>query len=341
MSMKGYRLVYGSDPRNHPCAEFCGYSDKWGKKALYWEDESKEAKYLTPYIGEMKQEVYEGYGLNVPAHYLTAVGIAYNICVVLTHKAVNLQYEIWSKQESEESLEKLPGTLTLTKMAMAVAWRSLYEGLGLGGFSPEATRFYAILRVAAFEPHFVEGVNGPEFANRKKPNQVKKDCLEALLYLGNDLNKEGGLFHLAYDEKGNFDKELSLPKGVMQLIAKACKTSFNWTAIERGADRVGTIPKLEVLEAVLYGCLRRAGQGLDPAGQLALESRGDEDSEVDEDGENVTPESLMQKAIKLNIWQYEHCPWIADVIKTATNLHVQANKIIYIANKPEDDNAEM
>ena len=46
----------------------------------------------------------------------------------------------------------------------------------------------------------------------------------------------------------------------------------------------------------------------------------------------------MQKAIKLTVWQYEHCPWIADVIQTATNLHVQANKIIYLANKPEDDN---
>jgi hypothetical protein len=40
----------------------------------------------------------------------------------------------------------------------------------------------------------------------------------------------------------------------------------------------------------------------------------------------------MQKAIKLTVWQYEHCPWIADVIQTATNLHVQANKIIYLSN---------
>jgi hypothetical protein len=90
--------------------------------------------------------------------------------------------------------------------------------------------------------------------------------------------------------------------------------------------------KLDVTEAVLYGCLRRAGQGLDPSGQLALESSDQEDAEFDEDGESVTPESLMQKAIKLTVWQYEHCPWIADVIQTATNLHVQANKIIYLSN---------
>lgn len=330
MSMNGYRLVYGADPSGWPCAEFCGYSDKWGKKALYWEDETKEAKYLTPYIGEMKQEIYEGYGLNVPAHYLTAVGIAYNICVVLTHKAVNLQYEIWSKQDAGGPLGNLEGQLRLVKMAMAVAWRCLYEGLGLGGFSPEATRFYAILRVAAFQPVFVDkeidGQLAPSFADKNKPNQVKKDCYEALTYLGNDLDKRGGLSHLDKDGKN------TLPKGIMEQIVKACKTSFNWTAIERGKDRVGKMSKLEVLEAVLYGCLRRAGQGLDPAGQLALESRGDEDSEVDEDGESVTPESLMQKAIKLNIWQYEHCPWIADVIQTATNLHVQANKIIHLNN---------
>jgi hypothetical protein len=331
MSMNGYRLVYGANPSNHPCAEFCEYAAKWGKKALYWEDEAKEAKYLTPYIGEMPQADYEAYGENVPAHYLTAVGIAYNICVVLTHKAVNLQYEIWSKQEAGESV-KLEGQLMLVKMAMAVAWRSLYEGLGLGGFSPEATRFYAILRVAAFQGVFVdkevEGKLVPSFADKNKPSQVKKECLEALTFLGNDLDKVGGISHLNNDGKN------TVPKGIMQEIVKACKVSFNWTAIEKGCDSKMT--KLEVLEAVLYGCLRRAGQGLDPAGQLALSFADQEDSEQDKD--DVTPTSLMQKAIKLSIWQYEHCPWIAEVIKTATNLHVTANQIIYVNNKPSDDN---
>jgi hypothetical protein len=336
MSMNGYRLVYGADSSKHPCAEFCEYATKWGKKALVWEDKAKEDKYLTPYIGEMKQADYEAYGKNVPAHYLTAVGIAYNICVVLTHKAVNLQYEIWSKQDAGEILGNLKGILDLTKMAMTVAWRSLYEGLGLGGFSPEATRFYAILRVAAFQEVFVdkeiEGKLVPSFADKNKPSQIKKDCLDALSYLGNDLDMQGGLSHLNKDNKN------TLPKAIMAEIVKAVKISFNWTAIETGKDRVSKMTKLDITEAVLYGCLRRAGQGLDPSGQLSLESSDQEDSEQDEDGESVTPESLMQKAIKLTVWQYEHCPWIADVIQTATNLHVQANKIIYLANKPEDDN---
>lgn len=330
MSMNGYRLVYGADSSKHPCAEFCEYAAKWGKKALVWEDKAKEDKYLTPYIGEMPQADYEAYGENVPAHYLTAVGIAYNICVVLTHKAVNLQYEIWSKQDAGESLGNLKGILDLTKMAMAVAWRALYEGLGLGGFSPEATRFYAILRVAAFQGVFVdkevEGKLVPSFADKNKPNQIKKECLDALTYLGNDLDTQGGLSHLNKDGKN------TLPKAIMQEIVKAVRISFNWTAIERGADRVGKMTKLDITEAVLYGCLRRAGQGLDPSGQLALESSDQEDAEYDEDGESITPESLMQKAIKLTVWQYEHCTWIADVIQTATNLHVQANKIIYLSN---------
>lgn len=330
MSMNGYKLVYGADSSKHPCAEFCEYAAKWGKKALIWEDKAKEDKYLTPYIGEMPQADYEAYGENVPAHYLTAVGIAYNICVVLTHKAVNLQYEIWSKQDSGEPLGNLEGRLQLTKMAMAVAWRSLYEGLGLGGFSPEATRFYAILRVAAFQGVFVdkevEGKIIPSFADKNKTNQIKKECLDALTYLGNDLDTQGGLSHLNKDGKN------TLPKAIMQEIVKAVRISFNWTAIERGADRVGKMTKLDITEAVLYGCLRRAGQGLDPSGQLALESSDQEDAEYDEDGESITPESLMQKAIKLSAWQYEHCPWIADVIQTATNLHVQANKIIYLSH---------
>ena len=288
MSMNGYRLVYGADSSKHPCAEFCEYATKWGKKALVWEDKAKEDKYLTPYIGEMKQADYEAYGKNVPAHYLTAVGIAYNICVVLTHKAVNLQYEIWSKQDTGESLGNLKGILDLTKMAMTVAWRSLYEGLGLGGFSPEATRFYAILRVAAFQEVFVdkeiEGKLVPSFADKNKPSQIKKDCLDALSYLGNDLDMQGGLSHLNKDNKN------TLPKAIMAEIVKAVKISFNWTAIETGKDRVSKMTKLDITEAVLYGCLRRAGQGLDPAGQLALESSDQEDAEFDEDGESVTPE---------------------------------------------------
>jgi hypothetical protein len=330
MSMNGYKLVYGANPKDWPCAEFCGYSEKWGKKAVIWETEAQEAKYLTPYIGEMEQEVYEGYGVNVPQHYLSAVGIAYNICVVLTHKSVNLQYEIWNKQDAGEDVSNLEGRLQLTKMAMTVAWRSLYEGLGLGGFSPEATRFYAILKVAAFQGQFVdEEIDGrlvPDFPKKNKPAQVKKDCLNALTYLGNDLDLKGGISHLNKDGKN------TLPKAIMEQIVIACKTSYNWSAIESGKDRVAKLSKLEVTEAVLYGCLRRAGQGLDPTGQLVLESEQQEDVEIDEDGEHIVPESLMQKAIKDSVWQYEHCSWIADVIKTATNLHVTANKIIFLAN---------
>ena len=334
MSMSGYKLVYGANPANWPCKEFCEYEAKWGKKALVWEDLNKEAKYLTPYIGEMSQAQYESYGANVPSHYLSAVGIAYNICVVLTHKAVNLQYEIWSKQDAGEALGTLEGILRLTKMAMAVAWRSLYEGLGLGGFTPEATRFYSILRIAAFQKQFVDkeidGVLVPHFPDKTSQTQLKKDCVDALTFLGNDLDLTGGLSHL------NTDGRNTLPKGIMQEIVKAVKVSFNWTAIERGKERVAKMSKNEIIEAVLYGCLRRSGQGFDPSGQL-----DDSASYDDGDEEQVTAESLMQKAIKLSVWQYEHCSWIANVVETATHLHVTANHIINVRNKPSDDNSEM
>ena len=336
MSMNGYRLVYGNDPSKYPCAEFCEYAAKWGKKALVWEDEKKENKYLTPYIGEMSKAEYEAYGLNVPSHYSSAIGTAYNICVVLTHKSVNLQYEIWSKQSRDEALGNLLGLLQLTKMATAIAWRALYEGLGLGGFSPEASRFFAILKVAAFNTEFVEvEVDGkliPSFPDKAKPHLARKDCLSALVFLGKDLDSVGGLSHLIKD--GNN----TLPKALMQEIVKALRTSLNWGAIEKGKDRVSKMSRLEITEAVLYGCLRRTGQGLDPSGQLSLISAEQEEgAEFDDEEDMVSPESLMQKAIKLTVWQYEHCPWIAEIIEASTKLHVQANKIIYLNRSLENE----
>jgi hypothetical protein len=309
MSMPGYVLVYGEDPSNWPCAEFVSYKDKWGKKALFWENEdiAIENGYLCSYIRSKTQEDFKEICRVVNEHYLGAVGIAYNICVVLTHQTTDLIYKGVENNE-----------VKLKKMAMVFAWRILYEGLGLGGFSHKARRFYQVLRIAAFNVNFIEEVNEygelvATFPKKESPKSALIPCLPELVKLGGFT--EGQI------------KQENIALAVVKAIVKACRISFDWTAIERNKPRVAYMSAGEIRTATLYGALRRAGQGKDVGG---IEIRENYEGGMLDEGEDTPPVaiSIMDLAEQLEVYKDLNCPWINRILQRGIEVHNLANTII-------------
>ena len=138
MGMAGYYFCYSKDEL--PFAGFMSYKDKFGKKDFTKLEEMTDKEGNKVGIAKLVpiKEYVKGAAL-VAKHYRFNVGIGYGVCSALTFSTVNLAYS------------KAKGTLKNTDLldwslkACVVAWRLVYEGLGLSGHSSEAAQFFNAL----------------------------------------------------------------------------------------------------------------------------------------------------------------------------------------------------
>ena len=282
MGQSGYSLVYGKDASQHPYAEFCSYSDKWGKKAV-----NK--------VGTICRQIpfsdYCNGARLVADHYSYAVGISYGICSVLTFYTANLKY---AGVDAE--------LVRVAELATVVAWRKLYEGLGLSGYSAKASQFFDILRVATFSDkgtYIISKEGFPDYpANAKSGEEV--------------LNASTKLIELA--EIGHMPDA----KAIMQAILAANQVRTGYSRLENAKK----VRDNMVNRAALFGALRRIGQGkygIDPMEEFSQEAtQGMEDE--------MKPRSTYSIVKARGLHTQMQCPFLSEVLESAVDIHFELAK---------------
>jgi hypothetical protein len=334
MGIVGYKVAYGNDPQNWPIAEFCSYEEKWNKKAVHWGHlpTEKEAAYVkkAAYITVLDAVKDEDSKKLVSAHYRNCVGTAYNICVVLTHQVLS------ATSSGKDS--------TRLQMALAVAWRLIYEGLGLGGYTPNSRKFFQLLMIGTFikkgsthnqavyrlaskevndnNPTWeTDGGLQPDWTDETTPNSKKLPVVSELVNLME-------LGHIASAES------------IVVKILEANLIAQNWKAIETAKQCVNNMDAIVEQEAISYGAVRRAlGQGWDPAGHAQLEA---ENSDHEADEEAVIPRSLLRTIMNKDVlqdWVSDNlsCDWVRDALAMACRVHIKAETYLFNMNQEDTE----
>ena len=322
VGLKGYKIVYGDDVSNWPYAEF---SEKPKKKWLKWENEADKAKYCKPYVSTIPKYSYTdeegvthiGYfesGELVQKHYVAAVGIAYGIASALTFKLADTLY---AKDQSQ---------VKSLKLAVVIAWRALYEGLGLAGYSNAATKWFAILGASKMTGTYVckDGIYMYPTDKRVTKDDTVIDAIHSLLFLGEDEVDGNGLskFWVGKGKEDGSNIYYNLMYKAMALILEAERTRTFFTAIEKG----GKVTKLiktedQLLDSYIYGGLRRMGQGADPAGIPMREAALDAMESSIPDEEEILPMSLFAAIDKYDATARMSNPWLKDMLSMGTYIH--------------------
>lgn len=298
LGLAGYTLAYGDNPSAWPCAEFSSYKDKHGKKLL-----SVNVKYATDFT---VQKYFDGAEM-VSKHYQGAVGIAYGICSALTFETVHLQYLNGTAKAKENTAKKLE----VYKQALAIAWRKVYEGLGLAGYTPEANRFFELLNKASW-------LEDKKHKNNKegKPNMIEYEELIS------ELSEILGIAHL------------STPKSITRAIVWGESIRHDRAAIEKGLPRLEWMSSAKKTKVTVLCALRAMGQGKNDGAKEALEI-----SSMDyqpEEGE-ILPSSLMQEVSKMNVAENYACPWLAALLTSAAAVHKGASEYCFRMQQLEDE----
>lgn len=337
MGIVGYKVAYGLNPEQWPIAEFCSYAEKWGKKAVHWGFLSAEAEakmvakvpYVTvfPAIKDQRSKVL------VSQHYSRCVGLAYNICVALTHQTLS------AVSQGQDAV--------VLHMATVIAWRLLYEGLGLGGYSPKGRKFFALLRIATgsvasgkdLRTATYQLVNKEETLEEPQwetDNGLQPAWIEKTTPIAMQVNLLPDLIDLM--GIGHLGKAAS---PVIVALVDAAALAQNWGAVEGGKNRVRYMSEGQVREAMSFGAVRRAlGQGYDPAGMRELENANRDDEGGDED--QILPRSiirgLMDAKFNLQPWvaDYLHCPWLRVALERAIRVHTKAENYLFALAQCED-----
>lgn len=297
LSQQGYEVCYGSNPANWPCAEFSSLSDKLGKKALVPDN----AKYLTPYATLIPEAKYRSGAELVSRHYKICVGTAYAICSVLSFQTCDRSYGNTSKE-----------IMDLYLNATAIAWRLLYEGVGLSGYSVKAKRFFDVLEISLWAKEFavVDGVIVR--AKDKTPAAERFNCLAEMVKIL---------------EIGHLDNA----KALVLLIKRARKISADRKAIEKGRSRVQYMSSDEKATAAVWTGLRAIGQAMNEGGFAELEAYQDQIS-----GEDTIPESLFTIIEKQQLWNDLKCPWLAELLQEGTMIQNTVTKKLFDLKQAEE-----
>lgn len=179
-------------------------------------------------------------------HYSFCVGRAYEMAVYAMHDALESKFGDKSTKEQKVAM-----------VTCSVLWRLVYEGLGLSGYSPEAARFFELLRISEWGTHFGEHLDGSAYLLKKdQGGQPIGNALLGILGLPmNALNIE-------------VVKKLFFYASVMQRKSDMAKSYHDEKVMARLDDN-------DLLNAtIIYGAVRRTAAGCDPAHLERLETLG-------------------------------------------------------------------
>jgi hypothetical protein len=212
----GYDLLYGAT--KHPVAE-------WFMRA-----EKKKKPLGDIVVASRTGEEMCLIRQRVSSHYIGNVGLAYNICTALTLKCTNA----WAEYDDAD---KRPGFKSL-QHATNVAWRRLYEDMGLSGYTPEAATLFNGLRFGVSGKLSLTDDGYPSPAGPEATRQVATHEWVA----------------------GRLDETLS----VGAWLVRGQQLASTWGYVERnGLDELPAWRQPILREAVAWGALRRLGQGRD------------------------------------------------------------------------------
>lgn len=345
MGMQGYILAYGPNVKDWPCAEFSSHVDAWTKKAIIVEAGSKALakqidKGILPYARNKAVSEWISTVGQVNEHYRNGVSTSYNIAVVAVNDALDLQYKLWNiglDYEIEYAKANDPETATLAKQltlalrTCAIAWRLLYEGLGLAGYSDGASKWFKLFNLASSGTHYVEGAFGPKpLAKGMKPEEG--------MSIASALADGAGFSHR---------KDAHLIAGALCRISVILADARALEKPENNPDRYESVitSATRFNTAVVRRAQRMCSQGDDAMLREGLEKDDapDEMNVMDMYGEDATPsgQSCLESFIDNKLWGQLACKWQRDNLQRASLFVSESIKLTaaFTDNSGPDDNS--
>jgi hypothetical protein len=280
MGMGGYFYCYEAD--DLPFFAFMSYEDKMGKKSLTkWDKAVATAIAVNKYVSDAAE---------VHMHYKGAVGAGYGICSALAFQA-------W------DSMYRASGVDTDALKACVIAWRFVYENMGLGGYTPEAKIFMATLVQAARA--WAAGV------------PMYKSAQDRLYYSANstklaDTDRQGSGVPPAQAMAGLMPAKLAKEPAVIYQLIKARARTLTYGALERGNfTREGLI-----MSSAIYGAFRRTGQGYDPVAPMT------QDDAASYGADEIVPVSVFQMVSEFQLSNHVRNPQLKQLLEIATAVHL-------------------
>ena len=305
MSFRGYEFVYGPNANNHP---YAGFSDP--------KDNIKKGfNNFVPYVTRINTNLYLDTASKIANHYKGPVGIGYGISSVLSFRAIDLLYKF-----GEGDLE-----FKLTRGASAFAWRLIYEGLGLSGWTAEGEEFFDKLWKTNAAVLYRKGSITTNSKFKTDDEQTADQMFERLLELSG--------FSYTPEDKSD-EIVLAARKAILKRVLLGNRIRMGFGAITRNAPWKKYIQPEEKLEYSIYGALREASRGQDSAGTDSFHVLDELDSIGDDE---TIPESLFSLVLKHELWNRISCPWLAEVLRESSICHHLLNEYLYKEEKMEED----
>jgi hypothetical protein len=249
MGMGGYAHLYGT---NLPYADFMSVKDKYSKKAM-----SKSSTFLSSTVANPDSETQEQIALTpkvfcdycerVANHYKSKVGTGYGICSKLVFHA------------ADEAANGPSVKLTQITEACLIAWRIIYEGLGLSGYSREANEVYNILECASVDTKALQvslvGNTVDVIFNDPTWKTTKDNCVSGASVLAATSTLS------SFNVDLNVYNYLIAARQVTRVISKL--EGFSKPLNSESTWWDGVVP-----QSIKYGTLRRISQGDDRVSEL-------------------------------------------------------------------------
>ena len=280
MGMGGYFYCYEAD--DLPFFAFMSYEDKMGKKSLTkWDKAVATAIPVDKYVSDAAE---------VHMHYKVAVGVGYGICSALA-------FQTW------DSMYRASGVDTDALKACVIAWRFVYESMGLGGYTPEAKIFMATLVQAARA--WAAGV------------PMYKSAQDELYYSANstklaDTDRQGSGVPPARVMADLMPAKLAKEPAVIYQLIKARARTLTYGALERGNFARDNL----IMSSSIYGALRRTGQGYDPVAPMT------QDDASSYGADDIVPVSVFHMVSEFQLSDYVRNPQLKQLLEIATAVHL-------------------
>ena len=280
MGMGGYFYCYEAD--DLPFFAFMSYEDKIGKKSLTkWDKAVATAIAVDKYVSDAAE---------VHMHYKVAVGVGYGICSALA-------FQTW------DSMYRASGVDTDALKACVIAWRFVYESMGLGGYTPEAKIFMATLVQAARA--WAAGV------------PMYKSTQDGLYYSANstklaDTDRQGGGVPPARAIANLMPAKLVKEPAVIYQLIKARARTLTYGALERGDFASDGL----IMSSTIYGAFRRTGQGHDPVAPMT------QDDAASYGADEIVPVSVFHMVSEFQLSNYVRNPQLKQLLEIATAIHL-------------------